>query len=491
MRLKEDETMKKLLSLFVAIIVIIMLAMPCAAAGDPMTITDVNTQPGQTVYLQIALREDLVGDSIGISYSFDSALLKDIYKSFTWDLDGAMQDFNYKQNGVWANAEAKNLKGDICTLVFKVRDDAKFTETKVTCHVTVKNGSEQVGDYTVESTISLTCEHQYGDPVTAGSLGHSTTCKLCGHTLTQSHEWNEGERVEDEEDKNLILLVSTCSVCGEQKKEPVDYKQESSAPTDVTTPNHHETKPTEPAHTESPETYPMLPTMPKDDGTGETKPPKKDSAETEGPTKVEWNDPDKRPAEDKPTQQENNQSDKNDKDQNQNNQANKHDKDQNQNNQTDKNDKNQNNPSDKNDKNQNNQSDKNDKNQSQSHQNDKNNQNNSNHTDKGQNDKNDKDSAETKPTASYVDYNEMAPESDAEDPHAGHDHSNGEPTIPYVVEGNGIIETEPVDEHAGHDHGDITEEPQKPGVGIIVLVVVLVGLMIGLPVYIVKSKKKI
>ena len=85
----------------------------------------------------------------------------------------------------------------------------------------------------------------------------------------------------------------------------------------------------------------------------------------------------------------------------------------------------------------------------------------------------------------------MAPESDAEDPHAGHDHSNGEPTIPYVVEGNGIIETEPVDEHAGHNHGDTAEEPQKPSAGIIVLAVVLVGLMIGLPVYIVKSKKKI
>ena len=98
-----------------------------------------------------------------------------------------------------------------------------------------------------------------------------------------------------------------------------------------------------------------------------------------------------------------------------------------------------------------------------------------------------------------MDYNtpvtETTPDGEIEHDHdhEGHYHSNGEyhdpyETVPMVVPGNGIIETE----EATHDH-DHTHEEEEPsgGVGVAIIAVVLLVLMIGLPAYIIRSKKKI
>ena len=429
--------MKRMLSILLAMAVVWMLALPCAAAGEGITITNATAKPGETVYLRVALNEDLDGDSIGISYSFDSSLLKDQYRYSTWERNGTMQDFSYKKSGVWATSAAENLQGDICTLAFKVRDNAEFLETKITCYVTIKNDAQLVGEYTAEATVSIPCEHQYGETVSDGAFGHSNTCELCGHKVTKSHQWQEGEQIKDPENERIILQISECSVCGEQKKTPVEMKQEDTIPTD---PIH----PTEPTYPTEENTEPSQPTEPT-----VTMP---EPTEPNFPTKPQGNvpqpgDPDREP--------ENGDKDDHDHDGNQNQEQN-----------------NQDNPNG---------------------QDDKENSGNSGNSNNGQGEhKGDND--ETPPDSPVnPDTHEPGKEDpDGGDAHAGHDHSaedsHAETTVPKVIFGNDKDETE---EHESHQHEHTEEEPQNPNVGAIVVAVVLVALMVGLPVYIFKGRKRI
>lgn len=434
--------MKRMLSILLAMAVVWMLALPCAAAGEGITITNATAKPGETVYLRVALNEDLDGDSIGISYSFDSSLLKDQYRYSTWERNGTMQDFSYKKSGVWANSAAENLQGDICTLAFKVRDNAEFLETKITCYVTIKNDGQLVGEYTAEATVCVPCEHQYGEPVSDGVFGHSNTCELCGHKVTKSHEWQEKEQIEDPENEKLILQISECSVCGEQKETPVELKQDDTIPTD---PIH----PTEPTVTMPEPTEPDFPTKPQ----GNASQP---------------GGPDREPEHgDKENHVDDNRDDY-DQDDNQNQEPNT----------------------------QNGQSNHDDKNQPQDNQNaqdDKENSGNSGNSNNGQGEhKGDND--ETPPDSPVnPDTHEPGKEDpDGGDAHAGHDHSaedsHAETTVPKVIFGNDKDETE---EHESHQYEHTEEEPQNPNVGAIVVAVVLVALMVGLPVYIFKGRKRI
>ena len=410
---------------------------------------------------------------MSIGYTFDSNLLKDQYRYSTWERAGTMQDFNYKKSGVWANSAAENLRGDICTLAFKVRDNAKFTETKITCDVTIKNDGQLVGEYTAEATVCVPCEHQYGEPVSDGVFGHSNTCELCGHKVTKSHEWQEKEQIEDPENEKLILQISECSVCGEQKETPVELKQDDTIPTGPI----HPTEPTYPTEETTEPTQPTEPTVTMPEPT-----------EPDFPTKPQGNasqpgGPDREPEHgDKENHVDDNRDD-HDQDDNQNQEPNT------QNGQDNKNEQSQ---SQNGQGGQNGQSNHDDKNQPQDNQNAQNGKDepsNSGNSNNGQG-----VHGET-PSDSPLNPDTHEPDKekpDEEDAHAGHNHSaedsHAETTVPKVVFGNDKGETEG---HEPHPHEHTAEEPQNPNVGAIVAAVVLVALMVGLPIYIFKGKKRI
>lgn len=246
--------MKKLI-IFAAVLAMLWgMAFGVCAAGDAVKISNTTAEAGDTVYLTVSLTKKTVGDTIGVSFTYDNAVLEWLPDASTWEKKGALQDFgSFDNSGVWTADKAADLKGDICVLAFKVREDAAFTETAVNCTVLVKNGAKEVGSFETAASISMKCDHEFGEWAQNGDLGHTRTCTRCGGHQTQSHSWDEGTLAEDPTDPGTNVRTRTCTVCGETKTERVAAENRETVPA--------YTEPTQPPATEPGDTRPQ-PTEP-------------------------------------------------------------------------------------------------------------------------------------------------------------------------------------------------------------------------------------
>ena len=263
--------MKRIMLLILSILLISALSLTCFATEDALTITDITAQPGETVYLTLMLNESVVGNTIGISYSFDAALLQVAPGSCSWAKEGVLQDFSKKGSGVWAGADATDLQGPVCVLAFSVAEDAVFTQTEVSCKLLVKNDSDEIGTYTAVATVKQGCEHNYSSWADNGEIGHVRRCKLWQAPQTASHDWDSGKLSEKPGNPDIKIKTFTCVVCGGTKQQeiaanspevtqpvqpPTSSEEETSVPT-------FPTKPTEPVEGTTPPTVPAIkPTAP-------------------------------------------------------------------------------------------------------------------------------------------------------------------------------------------------------------------------------------
>jgi len=230
---------------------VFMLAAPVWGAETGLEIPDVTLKPGETVYLTFKLKKPVTGTSIAVTYTCDREILKPIESSSTWEQKGMLQDFDtYKMTGVWAAQQAVELKGDICTVAFRVVTEQAHFDTKVTCTVKVKNGAEEVAGFTEEVLVSTACDHSYGDWTEAGSVSHQLTCSICSRKQQQAHKWDNGTEGKDQNNAQIILFC--CAECGAKKEVPYvsgtnPTGGQSTEPTQGTKPDGHDhgTVPTE------------------------------------------------------------------------------------------------------------------------------------------------------------------------------------------------------------------------------------------------------
>ena len=250
--------MRKMMILFLTLALVISLTGTVMAAENGLTLSDGGGQPGQTVYLVVKLNESVVGSSVGLSYSFDSAILEAMPGSSSWSQKGVLQDFDNKHQGVWATNGAKDLKGNLCVLAFGIRPDVNFKSTTVSCTVAIQNGTAEVGTYTAEATVSLVCTHEYGNYVDHGNIGHSRECNLCGGMQTSPHSWDNGIVKENPDSTDTDWKVFTCTVCKGTQTYEIP-KSESGRPEETQSSTAPETSPTLP--TAPSETQPEKPTQ--------------------------------------------------------------------------------------------------------------------------------------------------------------------------------------------------------------------------------------
>jgi len=250
--------MKKIIVMMLCVILTCSLAVSTLAAGQGLTISSATAKAGDTVYLSVTLNEAVRGDSVGISYSYDSKVLKPLPAASSWSSNGVLQNFNNKNAGVWAVSSAQVLEGKICILAFEVKESAEFTDTVVSCSVTVMNNADQVGAYNAESTVSYDCDHSFSEWSDSGAAGHSRKCSKCKATVTESHSWDDGVQMTDPEDADKCILLYTCGVCEGTKQIDVPGNPRPTEP-HPTEPEPTQPKPTEPKPTE---TLPPRPTEP-------------------------------------------------------------------------------------------------------------------------------------------------------------------------------------------------------------------------------------
>lgn len=258
--------------MLMAITLVLNLGVAAMGAEKDLEIADVPLQKGQTAYVAVVLNASAVGDSIGVTYSYDKSVLEALPSSATWGKQGLLQDFNRQDSGVWAAAQPQDLQGTVCVLAFRVKDGAALTKTTVSCTVTIKNDTENLGTFTAEGMVYAVCSHSFGNWTEENGLVHSHKCSLCGEYQNQSHTWNKGSLSDHPSNTTLQILTQTCEECGATKTTEVSRLDSVEIPTNpsVEKPTEAPEEPeimTMPPQTEPPVTRP---TEPSTDNKGDT-----------------------------------------------------------------------------------------------------------------------------------------------------------------------------------------------------------------------------
>ncbi len=204
--------MKKILTLLIAMIMIFSIPTTAHAATAKITVSGATAKRGQMVYLDVTLSDCKKANTLGISMEYDSSVLKKVASDCSWENKGTIEDFSVsKDNGVWGIKKAKDINGKICTLAFRIKANAAIEDTEVTCKVVVKNDSKTIGTYTAKATVSVTCEHSYGEWEQKDDTVHKKVCKYCEYEKTVEHNWVKSSENEE-------LTVYTCEQCGMSKE---------------------------------------------------------------------------------------------------------------------------------------------------------------------------------------------------------------------------------------------------------------------------------
>lgn len=254
--------MKSFFRFFLIFLFCSALLLPVQAASSDLTLSDGEAAAGEVVYLTLTLNKKTMGNTMGVEYSYNTKHLEAVPELCSWTKGGAVKDFGLKDRGVWTSQSAAALEGTICVLAFRIKKDASFDKTSVSCSLVVKNGTEQTGQYKADATVKIGCNHSFADWEAEGNALHSRKCENCNLSQTEPHKWDEGVVQVNPEDSRQTIRVFTCTACGATRQELVSNKEEEdpgvTAPTQPTRP----TEPTIPAPTNPEENRPQ-PTEPE------------------------------------------------------------------------------------------------------------------------------------------------------------------------------------------------------------------------------------
>lgn len=254
--------MKKILSFFLAVIMVAAMTVSAEAAAAGIRMDDVTLQEAEMVYIPVSLQTEVTGTAVGLSYAYDESVLCVVPEECAWAETGVLRDFSKTSHqAVWASDGAQKISGDLCVLAFRILNPESFQKTEVSCSVTVKNGTKTIGDYQDTAKITKICDHKYGQWESAGESGHIRKCSLCSGQELQSHDWDRGTQSMDPEKPNVTITTYKCKVCTAERV--VEEETEPTVP--------DPTRPTHPVETEPDETRPR-PSHPAEDRPEPTEP---------------------------------------------------------------------------------------------------------------------------------------------------------------------------------------------------------------------------
>ncbi len=214
--------MKKVLSIFITMLMFALLVLPVAAAGIMVTVTPsaATVTAGETIIYTVSLGGvcKAKSGSISVSYGSDFELVSgEFLKS-----GATLSRFDAATNlGALAFQNETDLSGAYFKLVLKAKVASASAQT-VRISVTLKNGATEVGSG--ESTVStkIGCKnHAYGTYSKTNDGQHQRICSVCGYVETSNHTWNSGTVTKPVTCKESGTKVFSCTACGAEKTETV------------------------------------------------------------------------------------------------------------------------------------------------------------------------------------------------------------------------------------------------------------------------------
>ncbi len=247
--------MKRFSILVLLVLLLLPLTLTSSAAEDPLKLHNVEAKEGEVIYVAVELTQSTVGNTVGIEYFYDEALLDAIPAACHWEKQGVLQHFNADDAGVWTVRDPIELQGTVCILAFRVIADGYFPESEISCRLVVKNTDQEVGVYEATGKLRYRCDHEYvGQWENVGDMGHSKTCMHCTAVLLESHQWIQGSTT-NTENPEIQETEFTCVICKAKRYVQSQTGVLPTDPIDTSDPGH--THPSDPSMDEY---WPEIPT---------------------------------------------------------------------------------------------------------------------------------------------------------------------------------------------------------------------------------------
>lgn len=212
--------MKKIISILLGLSLVMVLATSVFAAGTvAFTVTadktTVHIGEEATINLSGSLSSTEVATQYGVKLRYDSNVFEVVEGNC--EVDGStFTDFD---NGwVVLFRPGKAFVGSLGTAVLKVKADAPAGTYTIKVDGNAKNGNDELA--VTGNTITITITDHDGEWTNNGN-NHSSSCSICGNTVTEDHKWNAGEVTTAATCGADGVMTYTCSVCNATKTEAI------------------------------------------------------------------------------------------------------------------------------------------------------------------------------------------------------------------------------------------------------------------------------
>lgn len=211
--------MKKIISLFVTMILMLSVCITVGAAGSSTLVGNSSATVGSNIEFTVNVSgcSDATSIAVAVSYSDDFELV-----SGEWIKSGSLKTFDVSnKKGALGGLSSPDVNGNLFKLVLKAKT-ASANAQSVSVNVIAKNGSSEIMNVTPSKSVKIDCAtHTYGAYSKVNDSQHKHTCTVCGHTETANHTWDSGTVTKQANCKEDGNKKYTCTACKAEKNETI------------------------------------------------------------------------------------------------------------------------------------------------------------------------------------------------------------------------------------------------------------------------------
>lgn len=205
--------------------------LPVLAAEElVLTVTPEKSSVDQTdVGAEIEFTVSISGDkpfrALGVALVFDETVFEYVEGSGTKaSVPNAMNNKfdDAKKKYVLNFEEETAYAGTLFTFRLKLKEKAKLDNYTVTVSGQITYGdNSQVNGTVNNAIITVKCLHSYKNWTKTDENTHTGTCEHCGGTISEAHDWNDGEIVSGATCTEDGQIKYTCLLCNAEKTETI------------------------------------------------------------------------------------------------------------------------------------------------------------------------------------------------------------------------------------------------------------------------------
>lgn len=211
--------MKKIISLFVTMILMLSVCITANAAGSSTINGNASVTVGSNIEFTVNVSgcSDATSIAVAVSYSDDFELV-----SGEWLKSGSLKTFDtLTKKGALGGLSSPDVNGNLFKLVLKAKTASENAQN-VSVNVIAKNGSSEIMNVTPSKSVKIDCAtHTYGAYSKVNDSQHKCTCTVCGYEEKANHAWDGGTVTKQATCKETGIKTYTCTACNATKTENI------------------------------------------------------------------------------------------------------------------------------------------------------------------------------------------------------------------------------------------------------------------------------